>query len=147
MIGPEATRTTSGRIVVVAAFYAVLGLLSMVLGAGPFVENADAATRMLAALGLAAGGILVVGAVGLVVGGRWGRRLGVLGGVAAVGIGVLATALALGALGTCQSSAAANACWSILVGIGAVGVLVAAGGVGSVIIVRGGRLGVVRSRR
>lgn len=147
MIGPEAARTTSGRIVVVTAFYAVLGLLSLVLGAGPFVETADTATRLMAAPGLAAGGILVVGAVGLVVGGRWGRRLGVLGGLAAVGIGVLATALALGALGTCQSSPAANACWSILVGIGAVGVLVAAGGVGSIIIVRGGRLGVVRSRR
>lgn len=147
MIGPEAARTTSGRIVVVIAFYAVLGLLCLVLGAGPFVEPADPLTRSVAAAALAAGGMLVIGAGGLVAGGRWGRRLAVLGGLAAAGIGMLAAVLAVSTLGTCQASSAADACRAILGVIGVVGALVAACGIASLVVVRGGRLGIVRSGR
>ena len=146
-IGPEARRTTSGRVVVVVASYAILGVSSAALGLGPFVRQSDPTTRVIALVTIAAGGFMLLGAVGLIIGGRWGRRAGVVGGWALAVVGAIVTFATLSAIEDCDGSREAGGCSIILGGLGTIGIVLILGGVAGSTIARRARLGVARGRR
>ena len=144
-IGPEATHMASGRIVVVAGFYGLLGSGGVVLGLGPLLRPADATTRAIGFGVVAAGLVLLIGAVGLVLRRGWARRAGVIAGWSAIGLGLLIAALGLTALEGCAGSEAGG-CTILVGGLSIIGLVIAGSGIASVTIVRRARLSVFRAR-
>ncbi len=146
-IGPEARRAVSGRIVVVAGFYGVLGTASIVVGLGPLIMLADVMSRVLALGAITGGTTLVVGSAGLFSKRRWSRRFAILGGSAAISLGLVTIALASDALVSCGSMPAPQDCIAVTLGLALIGLTITVCGIGSVAIIRRARPGAFRRRR
>lgn len=146
-IGPEATRKKSGRIVVVAGFYGLLGGSAAILGLGPLLRPADATIRAIGIIAVGAGLVLLLGSAGLWLRPRWARRAGLIAGASAVGIGLLITALALTAMGGCAGADVGGGCTFLVGGLALIGLGIIGCGIASVAVVLRARPSVFRERR
>jgi hypothetical protein len=122
-IGPESRHMASGRVVVIAAFEAVLGAASVVVGLGPLLQPAAADELVWiggAAIGL--GAVLLTGAAGLALRLRYARGFGIAGALAAIAIGALVAGLAVASLDACAPShPQPTACQALVGSIGFLG--------------------------
>lgn len=141
-IGPSAAHMRSGRIVVVATFYLVLGTLALLLGLGPLVVQSQAVERVVGATSVVAGMVLLVAGVALHLRVAWARRAGIVGGLVAVAIG---SAIALGMIATISSGCLADGegdasrCQPTEYALAAAGAIVALAGAASIVVVHRAR--------
>lgn len=145
-IGPDAARKKSGRIVVVAGFYGLLGSGAALLGLGPLVRPADTTARAIAVAAIGAGLVLLIGAIGLVLRRGWARRAGMMAGWSAIGLGLLIATLGLAALDGCAGPDVGTGCRMLVGALLLVGLLITGCGVGALTVVRRARASVFRKR-
>jgi len=88
-IGPSAAHMASGGVVVVATFYAMLGLTALVLGLGPILIEADPVPRVIGAGSVLAGVFLGMAAAALLLRWRSSRWMGVAAGGVSIALGAM----------------------------------------------------------
>lgn len=139
-IGPQSRDAASGRLVVIAALHGIVGAASMVLAAGPFLEQAGTTERILAGVVALLGTVMLIGAlsVGLRIGPA--RTLGVAGALAMTAQGLILLLLATLSLSRCGDRAAdATGCYLVVGAFVLAGLAIAGLGIGSAVVIRRAR--------
>jgi hypothetical protein len=142
-IGPEAARRKSGRIVVFAMLYTMIGGLAALLGSGPIVTGADWPARLVGGVAVIAGLTMLVAAAGLVRRRPWGRRVGIAGGFACATLGILISSVAVYELAT-ECSTREGGCGAEPLVALLFGMALMAAGAAGVTVVRRARLSYFR---
>ncbi|MGH2427420.1 MAG: hypothetical protein ACRDGV_00840 [Candidatus Limnocylindria bacterium] len=138
----------SGRIVVIAVFYGLLGGTALLIGLGPLLQPAGPWIRLAGFVAIATGVTLIAAAAGLLWRGRLGRALGIAGGIAALVLGVMVVGLSLASLESCPGlDDAAQPCFVLVGGIGFIGLLITFAGLGAIAVIRRTRRSFFRPRR
>lgn len=147
-IGPDARHSASGRIVVITAAQATIGVLAAVMGLGPWIDAAAWPERVIGTGGLIGGAVLLASAALLTLRRGPTRTVGVIGGLTMGAIGLAVTLLAISSYEACSSTERATACYAVIGVLNVVGLVVTVlGGVSVTIIRRAPRSALHRARR
>lgn len=136
VIGPEARRSASGRVVVVVGLLAALGPAAIILGAGPLLVASGPLERAIGVAAIALGAVMLVAAVALASRRGPTRMLGMAGGASLAALGAIVAIAASASVAGCGAAPTrAVACVTLVGGTAAVGVGLVAAGVGSWVVV------------
>jgi hypothetical protein len=147
-IGPQSDRMASGRLVVIATVYGLLGAAAGVLGVGPQVRPAPDGIRLVGLSAIALGSVLLLAAVTLALRARGARAVGAAGGAAAAALGAIVGFLSLASLDDCTVGGRnVTECHALIGAVGLAGLVVAAFGLGSMIVILRARPSAFRRQR
>lgn len=135
-IGPQSDRTASGRLVVIATVYGLMGAIAALLGIGPQVRPTTEEVRLAGVIAIGLGATMLLAGAALALRVRGARALGTSGALATAALGAMVGFLSLADLDECASGGRNPGECHVLIGaIGLAGVAVVAFGLGSMIVI------------